>query len=58
MQSKGGTRKTEPNRPVEQGGLAGSVRPAQGVPVAVRPGFPLERAFSTSFFGQKILREV
>jgi hypothetical protein len=47
-----------PDRPVEQGGPAGPVRPAQGGPAAVRPGFSLERAFSISFFGQKIFREV
>jgi hypothetical protein len=29
-----------------------------GAPVAVRPGFSPECSFSTSFFGQKILREV
>jgi hypothetical protein len=46
------------DRLVEQGGPAGLLRPAQGGPTVVRPGFSLERAFSTSFFGQKILREV
>jgi hypothetical protein len=46
------------DRPSEQGGPAGTVRPAQGVPAAVSSGFSLERAFLTSFFGQKILREV
>jgi hypothetical protein len=36
---------------------ARSDRP-RGVPAAVRPGFSLICSFSTSFFGQKILREV
>jgi hypothetical protein len=49
---------TGPDRSTEHVG-----RPAQsdwpsGAPAAVRPGFPLECSFSTSFFGQKILREV
>jgi hypothetical protein len=35
----------------------GPVRPAQGVLTVVRPGFSLERAFLTSFFGQNILKE-
>jgi hypothetical protein len=43
---------TEPARGV---GWAGRPR---GVSAAVRPDFSLERAFLTSFFGQKILREV
>jgi hypothetical protein len=38
----------------EHGGPAGPV----GVVAAVRPGFPPECSFSTSFFGHKILREV
>jgi hypothetical protein len=42
---KGGTRETRPDRP--SGALA-----------AVRPGFSPECSFSTSFFVQKILREV
>jgi hypothetical protein len=58
MRNKDGTWKTGPDRPAEQGAPAGPVRPAQGVSAAVHPDFSLERAFSTSFFGQKILREV
>jgi hypothetical protein len=53
MRNRGGTRKTGPDRPAEQGGPVGPVRPAQGVPSAVRPDFSLERAFSTSLIGQK-----
>jgi hypothetical protein len=48
----------EPDRPAEQGGPSGPVQPAQGGPAAVRPGFSLECAFSTSFCGEKNLREV
>jgi hypothetical protein len=55
---KGGTQETGPDRPSEQGGPAGPVRPAHGGSAAVRLGFSPECSFSTSFFGQKILREV
>jgi hypothetical protein len=58
MRNKGGTGKMGPARPAEQGGTAAPVPPAQGGPAAVRPSFSLEHAFFTSFFGQKILREV
>jgi hypothetical protein len=55
---KGGTWETGPDRPRNKVGQpARSDRPS-GAPAAVRPGFSLECSFSTSFFGQKILREV
>jgi hypothetical protein len=57
-EKKGGSQETGSDRPPEQGGPAGPVRLSQGGPVAVRPGFSPECSFSTSFFGQKILREV
>jgi hypothetical protein len=53
MRNRGGTRKTGPDRPAEQGGLAGPVRPAQGVPVAVRPVFPWNVPFRLSSLVRK-----
>jgi hypothetical protein len=50
---KGCTREKGPDRPLELGGLAGPVRPAQGGPAAVRLVFSPECSFSTFFFGQK-----
>jgi hypothetical protein len=49
---KGGTRETRPDRPPDR-----SDRPS-GAPAAVCPGFSSKFSFSTSFFAQKILREV
>jgi hypothetical protein len=57
-EKKGGTRETEPDRPLKQGGTAGVVRPAQWAPGGGSPRFSPICSFSTSFFGQKILREV
>jgi hypothetical protein len=51
MRNKRDSRKTGPHRPANRGRPAGSVRPAQGALAAVRPRFPLGRAFSTAFFG-------
>jgi hypothetical protein len=42
---KGGTRETGPDRPPEQGGPAGPVRPAQGGPAAVRTVFARNAPF-------------
>jgi hypothetical protein len=46
------------NRPLEQGGPADPVRPAQWGPGGGSLRFSPESSFSTSFSGQKILREV
>jgi hypothetical protein len=55
--NNGGTRETGPARPWDRVGRpAQSARPSR-VPAAVRLGFSPIRSFSTSFFGQKILRE-
>jgi hypothetical protein len=58
---KDGSQKTGPDRPPGTGWAGRPGRtgpPEQGGLVAVCPGFSPIRSFSTSFFGQKILREV
>jgi hypothetical protein len=52
---KGGTQETGPDRPPRQGGPTGPVRPAQW---GSGGGSPRFSPGMTSFFGQKILREV
>jgi hypothetical protein len=52
------TAKAREPRQVGRPGPADPVRLGQRAQSVVRPGFPLGRAFLTSFFGQKILREV